>query len=113
MIVPSPSVLILRKLRRAGSAAALVCAATIVMAACTATPTHLEAASAGQIGLAGSGGDPPAARTHQPSPAVSVLASTAPDTLTVAFTRRLFSSAPVVVVAAAKRATAASAEVYD
>ena len=85
-----------------------MCAATIAMTACTATPTHLEAASAGQIGLAGSGGDPPAARTHSPSPAVSVLASTAPDALTVAFTRRLYSSAPVVVVAAARRATAAA-----
>ena len=105
--MPSLSVLTLRKLRRTGSAAALVCAATIAMTACSATPTHLEAASAGQIGLAGGGGDPPAARTHSPSPAVSVLASTAPDTLTVAFTRRLYSSAPVVVVAAAKRATAA------
>ena len=86
-----------------------MCAATIAMTACTATPTYLEAASAGQIGVAGSGGDPPAAQTHSPSPAVSVLASTAPDALTVAFAKRLFSSAPVVVVAASGRTTVAAA----
>ena len=86
-----------------------MCAATIAMTACTATPTHLEAANAGQIGVAGSGGDPPAAQTHPPSPAVSVLASTAPDALTVAFAKRLFSSAPVVVVAASGRTTVATA----
>ena len=86
-----------------------MCAATIAMTACTATPIHLEAASAGQIGVAGSGGDPPAAQTHSPSPAVSVLASTAPDALTVAFAKRLFSFAPVVVVAASGRTTVAAA----
>ncbi len=86
-----------------------MCAATIAMTACTATPIHLEAASAGQIGVAGSGGDPPAAQTHSPSPAVSVLASTAPAALTVAFAKRLFSSAPVVVVAASGRTAVAAA----
>ena len=88
------------------------------MTACTAPPAHLEAAGASQ-GAAGGGSDaPPAAQTHLPFPAASVLASTAPDALTAAFAGRLFTSAPVVVVAAstaaalpaaAKAATAAHA----
>ncbi len=61
---------------------------------------HLEAANAGQIGVATGGDGPPAAQTRLPSPAVSVLASTAPDVLTAAFARQLLRSAPVVVVAA-------------
>ena len=52
---------------------------------------------------------PPAAPlTHEPSPAVSVLASAAPDVLTAEFTRLLFGSSPVVVVA--RDATLAVAE---
>jgi hypothetical protein len=51
----------------------------------------------------------PAPLTHAPSPAVSVLASAAPDVLTAEFTRLLFVSSPVVVVARGA-ATLAAAE---
>jgi hypothetical protein len=51
----------------------------------------------------------PAPLTHVPSPAVSVLASAAPDVLTAEFTRLLFGSSPVVVVAR-DAATLAAAE---
>ena len=60
--------------------------------------------SAGQLDPAGA--RPPAAQTRLPSSAVSVLASTAPDTLTVTFTSQLLRSAPVVVVATATKAAA-------
>ena len=80
------------------SAAALLCTAMAVLTACSTAPTHIEAVSAGQLDPAGI--RPPAAQTRLPSSAVSVLASTAPDTLTVTFTSELLRSAPVVVVAA-------------
>ena len=86
------------------SAAALLCTATAVLTACSAAPTHIEAVSAGQLDPAGA--RPPAAQTRLPSSAVSVLASTAPDTLTVTFTSELLRSAPVVVVATATKAAA-------
>ena len=84
------------------SAAALLCTATALLTACSADTTHIEAVSAGQLDPAG--GRPPAAQTGLPSPAVSVLAGTAPDTLTATFASDLFRSAPVVVVAASSRA---------
>jgi NADPH-dependent 2,4-dienoyl-CoA reductase/sulfur reductase-like enzyme len=51
-----------------------------------------------------------AARTRQPPLSVSVLASAPPDVLTTEFARRLFVSAPVVVVAGAGETTLAAAE---
>jgi len=51
----------------------------------------------------------PAPLTHVPSPAVSVLANASPDVLTAEFTRLLFVSSPVVVVAR-DAATLAAAE---
>ena len=86
------------------SAAALLCTATAILTACSAAPTHIEAVSTGQLDPPGA--RPPAAQTRLPSSAVSVLASTAPDTLTVTFTSELLRSAPVVVVATATKAAA-------
>ncbi|MBV9380186.1 MAG: hypothetical protein JO242_05890 [Streptosporangiaceae bacterium] len=90
----------------------LCAAAAAAVTACTASG-HTEAAGMGQQAAGGQGGaagDPPAARTQPPSAAVSVLASTAPDALTVTFARRLFSSAPVVVVARSTGAALPAAE---
>jgi hypothetical protein len=86
-------------------AALLSCATATAASACTAAPATLVAAGPWQAPA----GDPPAAVTRVP-PAVSVLASTAPDGLTAAFAARLFKSAPVVVVAADTSAALRAAE---
>jgi hypothetical protein len=86
-------------------AAALLCAVATVASACTTTPATLMAAGPWQAPA----GDPIAAATRVP-PSVSVLASTAPDALTAAFARRLFTFAPVVVAAADTSAALRSAE---
>jgi len=95
----------MRRPRRIAAAGILICAASTALTACTALPKAMEASGPWQ---AGAGGGSPAASTRMPAPAISVLASTAPDALTAAFAARLFGSAPVVVVAA-DNATAVSA----
>src|SRR5215472_9521889 len=100
LTAPRPLRRVARALRQPGRSAAagvLVCATSILLAACSAFPKTLQAGGPWQ---AGAGDGPPAASTLMPSTAMSVLASTAPDALTVAVAGRLFSSAPVVVVAA-------------
>ena len=103
-------------------------AAVSVLAACTAGvpvpgATHGSHAAATKAGAAASLSGSrrpalPAAITRAPSATTSVLADTAPGTLTAAFASTLFASAPVVVVsgtaavtlpAAAKQASAAHA----
>lgn len=86
-------------------AAALLCAVATVASACTTTPATLVAAGPWQAPA----GDPIAAATRVP-PSVSVLGSTAPDALTAAFAGRLFTFAPVVVVAADTSAALRAAE---
>jgi hypothetical protein len=86
-------------------AAALLCAVATVASACTTTPATLMAAGPWQAPA----GDPIAAATRVP-PSVSVLTSTAPDALTAAFAGRLFTFAPVVVVAADTSAALRTAE---
>jgi hypothetical protein len=86
-----------------------LCAAVAVVAACTVAPTGPRTSSATSRTDAVGPHRLPAPLTHQPSPAVSVLASAAPDVLTTEFARLLFVSSPVVVVARGA-ATLAAAE---
>lgn len=82
--------------------------AASLLAACSALPAKTLAAGAGQgaapsqTAATGHGGSaqPPVARTHKPSPAVSVLTDTSPAELTERFARTLFGASPVVVVVA-------------
>jgi hypothetical protein len=88
------------------SAAIVTCATAAFLTACTTG----GAGPAAKLAAGTHSNDPPAAQTHLPSSAASVLASTAPDVLTATLAGRLFNSAPVVVVAAADGAAPAAAE---
>jgi hypothetical protein len=89
---------------RAKMFAAALCAVAVATAACgcadpaQARPARLSPAAVRPV---------PPARTHRPSPADSVLAEGAPGSpgaVTAMFARRLFTSAPVVVVASGSAA---------
>lgn len=88
--------------------AALLCAAG-ALTGCSMLSAHHGDPKAKQA-AARRGDGPSAALTRLPSPAVSVLASTAPDALTSTIAERLFTSAPVVIVAADTDAALPAAE---
>jgi hypothetical protein len=87
-------------------AVALLCAAATVVSGCTTLPATLVAAGPWKA----PGGDGPLAAATRVPPSVSVLTSTAPDTLTATFAGQLFRSAPVVVVAGSSSAALRAAE---
>ncbi len=92
-------------LRRVAAAAAL----TVALSGCSALASHLGIGATAKMGTGAWGGSA-APSTHAPAAATSVLAGSAPGALTAAFTARLFSSAPVVVVADDTSKTLKSAE---
>ena len=93
------------RLAMAACAIAAMVAGCVSLAGCTApSPARLAAAGPSKLAPGGDGNVLPFARTRAPAPRASVLASTAADALTAAFTGMLFSSAPVVVVAPDRRA---------
>lgn len=93
------------RLAMAACAIAAMVTGCVLLAGCTApSPVRLAAAGPSTLAPGGGGNVLPFARTRMPAPRASVLASTAADALTAAFTGMLFSSAPVVVVAPDRRA---------
>jgi hypothetical protein len=84
------------------AAVVTVVAVMAVSAACSAFPgkAHAVLQASQASGYGGGATSHPAARTQQPSSAVSVLPDGNPEALTAQFARTLFSVSPVVVVAA-------------
>jgi hypothetical protein len=87
---------LVRGLAATVSAAVLAGSAT----ACSAAPLSPHVSASRTAGGVKTAARPlPVAVTRAPSPAVSVLASAVPDALTAEFTRTLFVTSPVVVIA--------------